>query len=115
MVQTLTVQLVSNYYVPESMRQVAVDAVLGRIRGEVPDGVEVDVLLESTLEVLCRVIRMENESGQGKRYGHPVLDLVRELNRYMHPDIKYAGNDRQAVQEIKGALVEMLLAALQGS
>jgi hypothetical protein len=75
----------------------------------VPAGVTLEVLLETTLDVICRIIASENESNHGRRYGHPVIDIAREVNRYMHPEVGYAGPDRNDVTE---ALSQRLFAVL---
>jgi hypothetical protein len=114
MVKRLTVQLVSNYFVAADVRPSTIETVEARIRKDIPDGVALDVRLETTLDVICRIIALEKESGQGRRYGHPVIDMARELNRYMHPQVRYAGRDRHATDEVRKALIERLWEAVRG-
>ena len=114
MVKRLTVQLVSNYFVSEDVKPSAIQTVEAHIRSAVPEGIAFDVRLETTLDVICRIIAAENDSSQGRRYGHPVIDIARELNRYMHPQIRYAGRDRQATNEVREALARKLWAVLPG-
>lgn len=46
-----------------------------------------------------QVIEQENEMTKGRRYGNAMLDIAREMNRYAHPDIKYAGRgDKEALR-----------------
>jgi hypothetical protein len=43
--------------------------------------------IKLTLDVICDLfieIRKDNE--HNKRYGHPILDFAREINRYLHPE-----------------------------
>ena len=54
--------------------------------------------LDSAIEVIARLIDKERKSDQGKRYGNPVLDFVREINRYLHPSMKGAGRESRAIQ-----------------
>lgn len=111
MVRTLTVQLVSNYYLSEDVKREAIDEVQAHVRVVVPN-VEVQVLLQTTLEVLCEVIRLDKERGQGKRSGNTVIDIARELNRYMDPEIRNAGRN---TNEIKTNLVQPLKHILENA
>src|SRR5262249_40948423 len=113
MVKKLTIHLVSNYYIADETNHATVSTVIARVRAAVPAEVELAVRLESTFDVMCSIIEQEHRRGQGKRYGHPVIDLAREFNRYLHPQILYAGKDRQALEAIRRAQVDKLLAALQ--
>jgi hypothetical protein len=114
MVKLLTVQLVSNYFVADRVKASAVKTVETRIRRSVPAGVTVNVRLETTLDVICRIIQAENNRMQGRRYGHAVIDIARELNRYKDPQVRYAGRGKRLISEVKQALAEKLSAALQG-
>jgi len=42
--------------------------------------------------------KVEKSSLQGRRYGHPVIDIARELNRYLIPNVKYAGEHKEALK-----------------
>jgi hypothetical protein len=95
MVKTLVVQLVSNYYITNDVRPDAEKVVLGRIQKQIPAGVNVEIRLETTLDVISRIIQSENTREQGRRYGHAVIDIAREINRYMHPHVKYAGKSEK--------------------
>lgn len=108
MVKRLTVQLVSNCFVSEDVKPAAIQAIEARIRPDVCEGITLDVRLETTLEVICRILAWEDERIQGRRYGHPVIDIARELNRYLHPQVRYAGRDRQSTSDVKDALVKTL-------
>lgn len=44
---------------------------------------KIEFQIHSTFDILCKIIEIERNNEQGKRYGHPVLDIVREMNRYM--------------------------------
>jgi hypothetical protein len=112
MVQKLSVQLVSNYFISEDVKPEAEQAVLARVRKDVPKPVKVEVHIETTLDVISRIIASENTNEQGRRYGHPVIDIARELNRYMHPQIHYAGKGKGAAELIKRELEARLIAAL---
>lgn len=114
MVQHLTIQLVSNYVVSDDVMPAAIQTVTENVRPAIPEKIAFDVRLESTLDVICRIIASENKSSQGRRYGHPVIDIARELNRYMHPDICDAGRTKQATDTIKKALEMKLWAAICG-
>jgi hypothetical protein len=113
MVKQLTVQLVSNWFVAKDIKSKTEEKVRSAIQG-VPKGIKLDVRLETTLHVICRIIRTQRESTQGKRYGHPVIDLARELNRYMHPDIRGAGKGKMATEPIKREFRDLLTDALNG-
>jgi hypothetical protein len=112
MVSKLTIQLVSNYYVSDDVKPDAEKAIWSLVRKDVPESVTVEIRLETTLDVISRIIASENTKEQGRRYGHPVIDIARELNRYMHPQIQYAGRGKQANAQIKKELEEKLAVAL---
>jgi hypothetical protein len=72
-----------------------------RIRKSIPRGIKPDVRLDTTLEIISEIIKLEKSNPQGRRYGHPVIDIARELNRYLHPDIRYAGREKSELEAIK--------------
>jgi hypothetical protein len=109
MVKILTVQLVSNYYISEGVRKDAERSVRNRIANEIPIGVKLRIQLETTLDLILRIIINENSSGQGRRYGHPALDIAREINRYLRPNIRYAGRGAQVIDAIKKDLAKKIL------
>lgn len=113
MVRKLTVQLVSNYYVPDELRPIAQEAVCSYVRDAVPADTALEARLDDTFDIICRIIILEKEQDQGRRYGHPVIDLARELNRYMHPSLAYGGN-KQDRESIKKRFMDKLAAALRG-
>jgi hypothetical protein len=106
MVKTLTIHLVSNYYIaPECMTN-ARTTILKHVRPNIPKSISVTIKLETTLDVISRIISDENKNPQGRRYGHAALDIARELNRYLHPDVRYAGRTRSSTVPIKKALAD---------
>ena len=95
MVNRVTIQLVSNYVVSSNLK----DNVLSTIENEIKEfrlPVKANFLLDTTLDVIARIIVEQRTSGQGKRYGHPVLDIAREINRYFYPSVRYAGGKDSA-------------------
>jgi hypothetical protein len=112
MVNKLIIQLVSNYVISDDVRPDAEAAVSKRVRKDVPASINLEIRLESTLDVILRIIGAENVKEQGRRYGHPVIDIARELNRYMHPQIHYAGKGKAAVEPIRDELSQKLSKAL---
>jgi hypothetical protein len=108
MVKVLTIQLVSNYYISEDVKKDAERSVRNRIANEIPRGVELRIQLETTLDLILRIIANENSSGQGRRYGHPVIDIAREINRYLRPNIRYAGRGAEAINKIKKDFVKKI-------
>lgn len=94
MVEVLTVQLVSNFYFSKGVKTQVEEHVRGKILAEM-DVKTVHVRLETAIDVFARLIKSIGESNQGKRYGHPVLDLARELYRYSHPAFVGAGSSKE--------------------
>lgn len=111
MVRKLTVQLVSNYYIADEVKADAERSVRARIIKTVPRGIKLDVKLETTLDVILRILTEEGVALQGRRYGHPVIDLARELNRYMRPNVRYAGRGNAAAEGVKEALAKQILSS----
>ena len=112
MVKTLVVQLVSNYYIADDVRLDANKAVLSRIQKQIPSGINLEVRLETTLDVISRIIQSENTREQGRRYGHAVIDIAREINRYMHPQVRSLGQDKKATEQVRKELTEKFITAL---
>lgn len=111
MVKKFTVQLVSNYVVTQEAKESAHLSINKKIKKfKLP--VKVEFLLDTTLDVIARVIVEERRSGQGKRYGHPVLDIAREINRYFFPSVRYAGRSKASVENVKQQAVYKFLEAI---
>jgi len=109
MVKKLIVQVVSNYVILDNVKRDAQEVIKKKIRGDVPTKVELEIMLDSTLDVISHIITSENKSSQGRRYGHPVIDIARELNRYMRPKLRYAGKNKTAIEkELKKTLLKAL-------
>lgn len=100
MVDKITVQLVSNYVIDQDVMEDAKAAVLAQVKSILPKmKCELEVMLNSTMDIMVQVIEQENEITKGRRYGNAMLDIAREMNRYAHPDIKYAGRgDKEALR-----------------
>lgn len=100
MVDKITVQLVSNYVIDQDVVEDAKAAVLAQVKSILPKmKCELEVMLNSTMDIMVQVIEQENEMTKGRRYGNAMLDIAREMNRYAHPDIKYAGRgDKEALR-----------------
>lgn len=92
-VKTISFQLVSNYYIEECLLESAEIAVMDEMNKKLKDSEYLidKVMLQTTFDILCTIMADEFENDQGIRYGHPVLDIAREINRYMHPifDLRY--------------------------
>ncbi|ETA67805.1 hypothetical protein MettiDRAFT_1240 [Methanolobus tindarius DSM 2278] len=96
----IIVHFVSNYHVDEGLLESAQNEVKKRIEKQISSPYSVDnVIIQTTFDVLCDVIAEEEMSEQGRRYGHPVLDIAREFNRYMHPDIHLIGSREVAYKK----------------
>lgn len=110
MVREIIVQLVSNYYIDDEVLPLVQKEIFKKIEKSVPRRVEIEVRLDTTLGIICEIAKLERSKKQGRRYGHSVIDIVRELNRYFNPDIKYAG--REKVKDIKQKFRNMLSEAM---
>lgn len=111
MVEKVTVQLVSNYVVTDDVKDLALEDIAKEIKKhKLP--VQPNFLLDTTVDVMARIVVAEKESQQGKRYGHPVLDIAREINRYFYPTVRYAGRTKTAKEEVKIEAIKTFLSAL---
>ena len=100
-VDNLIIQLVSNYYVDDKVWPEVKRDILQEIGNSVPRGIKTEIRLDTTFGILSEIIKLEKSCTQGRRYGHPVLDIARELNRYLHPNIKSAGRKKAEIETIK--------------
>ena len=102
-VKRITVQLVSNTVILPDVVEKARASVVEYVNGNVdlPRGVHVDAKLDSTLDVFARIVVCERERQQGRRYGHPVIDIARELNRYLDPSVAGAGQGKSKTDPVK--------------
>ena len=109
-VKHLTVQLVSNWvstpHKPDVVARAKKDVVAAI------DFRNVDVMLDTHIEVLARLLTQERDLEVGRRYGNPVLDVVREVNRYLHPSVRGAGRSGSSINETKARAIQPLLRAL---
>ena len=113
MVKQMTVQLVSNYVIEKALKAEAEKSVMDKIENLIPNSkVTLRIMLDTTLDVIARVIALENEHGQGRRYGHPVLDIAREINRYTNPNVRYAGRGKTKTDQIKKQAIESFLLSI---
>lgn len=110
-VKKLTVQLVSNW-VPHPCRSKVIAEAQDEVK-DVMDVRNVEVMLDTVIDVLARVLELEHKTGIGRRYGHPILDLARELNRYLHPSVRGAGRSKSTIDEVKTSVIRPLLHALR--
>lgn len=101
MVKKLVIQLVSNYYIHDSVLPKVKEEIYRKVASSIPKCVKNDIRVNTTLEIICEIIRFEAGKTQGRRYGHPIVDFVRELNRYLNPNLRYAGRQIKEADEIK--------------
>lgn len=98
MVDRIIIQLVSNYYIDDSVMEKVKDDIYRKIKNSIPSGIEIEIRLDTTFHIICQIIKLEKSNLQGRRYGHPVIDIARELNRYLIPTVKYAGGRKEALK-----------------
>jgi hypothetical protein len=114
MVKKLTIQLVSNYVIDDSLKKEAEKTVLNRVHELIPESkAKIDVRLDSTMDVIAKVVELENLHGQGRRYGHPMLDIAREINRYSKPNVRFAGQGKEKTNAIKEQAIRALKNAFE--
>lgn len=110
MVKKLTIQLVSNYVIDDLLKKEAEKTVLRRVHELIPQvKAKIDVRLDSTMDVIGRVVALENTHDQGRRYGHPMLDIAREINRYSKPNVRYAGRGKEKTNTIREQAIRALI------
>jgi hypothetical protein len=113
MVKSITIQLVSNYVIANELKNEAEQSVLEMVKEFSPvSKVKYEIMLDTTIDVIARVIMLENEHGQGRRYGHPMLDIAREINRYFNPNVRYAGQGKAKTDPVRKQAIETFLEAI---
>lgn len=116
MVKKITIQLVSNYVIENKLKDEAKDSILKEIKTFIAEPkIQIDVMLDTTIDVISRVIKLENEHSQGRRYGHPMLDIAREINRYTKPNVRYAGRGNKKTDPVRKQAIETFLEAIGSS
>lgn len=98
MVKKVIIQLVSNYYIDDLMMPKVRNDIYWKIKNSIPNGIKPEIRLDTTFQIICEIIKLEQSSSQGRRYGHPVIDIARELNRYLMANVKYAGGHKEALK-----------------
>jgi hypothetical protein len=98
MVKKVIIQLVSNYYIDDLMMPKVRNDIFRKIKNSIPNRIENEIRLDTTFYIICEIIKLEQSSSQGRRYGHPVIDIARELNRYLMANVKYAGGHKEALK-----------------
>lgn len=111
MVDSVTVQLVCNYAIERSIKEDVCKELNGLLKRKMRVRVEKNFQLDSTIDVIARLISKERKFPQGRRYGNPVLDFVREINRYLHPKMSKAGGASRS-KAIKSEIIQAFLDAL---
>jgi hypothetical protein len=113
MVRCLTVQLVSNYYISEDVYDLAVHDIEQVVSPKIPKKVSLCIDLKTTFDVVAKLIELEHRSSQGRRYGHPVLDLARELNRYLHARVRDAGRGKEQKEQVRSYFLDRFEEAIR--
>ena len=114
-VKELTLQLVSNYAIfPDKFRAIVQESIQESIKSKFSwlKNIEVRCQIETPMEVFSRILIKERDKDQGRRYGNPILDLAREINRYLTPD--YDKIEKKSVETLYKELNRPLLEALLG-
>ena len=113
-VSKLLLQLVSNYMIPSNAISKAEESVRDLFFSQVPNCPlsknAVHVNLTTPFSLFCEIQSMIIKRPQGRRYGNAILDLARELNRFLYPKVHYGG--RGASESAKKENHDRLLRAL---
>jgi len=100
-VSELIIQLVSNYTIaPELLAESegSVRSLLFKSISRCPLRKKaVHINLTTPFHLFCEIQSMIIKEPQGHRYGNPILDLARELNRYLYPKVRYGGQGASAL------------------
>jgi len=70
---------------------------------------KVQIRLDTTFKIFCEIIKLVNTDRRGRRYGHPVLDIAREINRYVNPKLTYAGKEKDKIIQDLRAMFDQSL------
>jgi len=119
-VKIITVQLVCNIVIDESRKAAVQQELLGKIKDRLNridefKNITINFQIDTHIAVISRILiktRQAVEGGYGKRYGHPILDFARELNRYLDPVLPDLGKDEVIQKEIKEQAISTFLSSL---
>lgn len=113
MVDKVIIQLVSNYYVDGKVSREVTRDIQTHIRDSIPPGIKTEIRVDTTLGIISEIIKVEKSIRQGRRYGHPVIDIARELNRYLHPDVRDVGKEKKMIEAVKRELRKTFFDSLE--
>lgn len=82
------VHLVSNYWIEEDIKEEVKKYLMDEINKNVSSCLIDRIEIDTTFDILCKIMEYEEEKNQGKRYGNTIIDVTREINRYMHPQVE---------------------------
>lgn len=119
-VKIITVQLVCNIVVDESRKPAVQKELLGKITEKLNRidefrNITINFQIDTHIDVISRILiktRKAVEDGYGKRYGHPILDFARELNRYLDPVLPDLGRDEEMQKKMKEQAISTFLSSL---
>lgn len=119
-VKKITVQLVFNIVLDESKKPQVQAELRKMVAAKLKpfpefEDVELELQIDTHLDVIARIInqtRQAIEQGYGKRYGHPILDFARELNRYLNPTLRDAGREGDLQESMKKQAIRSFSKAL---
>jgi hypothetical protein len=100
-VSELIIQLVSNYtIIPELLleSEESIKNLFLTLAPRCPFRREdIHVNLTTPFNLFCEIQSIIIKEPQGHRYGNAILDLARELNRYLYPKVRYGGRGASAL------------------
>ena len=104
-VSKLIIQLVSNYEIAPELLTDSKESITGlffsRATGCPLRKKAISIDLTTPFDLYCEIQSTIMKKPQGRRYGNPILDLARELNRFLYPKVLQGGQGSSALVKQK--------------
>jgi hypothetical protein len=101
-VSKLILQLVSNYEIAPELLAESEESVRALFfkTSSCPLGKKaISVDLATPFDLFCEIQSIIIKNPKGHRYGNPILDLAREFNRYLYPNVRNGGRGTSALMK----------------
>lgn len=87
-VDFLVIQLMSNTYIEEAIKEKAEEDIKNyfyKLNPDCPNNIEIEIRLDNFMDLFVETLQIIKKDKQSRRYENHILDFMRELDRYANP------------------------------